>query len=52
MLFRSDAVYYEGEQAYVFCAEDGIARKTLVETGLYNDDKIEDVYKRQMSIWA
>lgn len=41
MLLPYDAVYYEGEQAYVFCAEDGIARKTLVETGLYNDDKIE-----------
>lgn len=41
MLLPYDAVYYEGEQAYVFCAEDGIARKTLVETGLYDEDKIE-----------
>ena len=41
MLLPYDAVYYEGEQAYVFCVEDGTARKTPVETGLYNEDKIE-----------
>lgn len=41
MLLPYDAVYYEGEQAYVFCVEDGAARKTPVETGLYNEDKIE-----------
>lgn len=41
LLLPYDAVYYEAEQAYVYCVEDGIAVKTPVETGLYNEDKIE-----------
>ena len=41
LLLPYDAVYYEAEQAYVYCVKDGIAVKTPVETGLYNEDKIE-----------
>lgn len=41
LLLPYDAVYYEAEQAYVYCVEDGIAVKTPVETGLYDEEKIE-----------
>lgn len=41
LLLPYDAVYYEDEQAYVYCVENGTAVKTPVETGLYNEDKIE-----------
>lgn len=36
-----DAVYYESEKAYVFLAENGVAKKTEVVTGLSNDSVIE-----------
>lgn len=35
-----DAVYYENGDAYVFVARDGVAVKTPVETGIYNDTDI------------
>ncbi len=35
-----DAVYYENGSAYVFVARDGVAVKTPVETGIYNDTDI------------
>lgn len=35
-----DAVYYENGDAYVFVAKDGVAVKTPVETGIYNDTDI------------
>ncbi len=35
-----DAVYYENGNAYVFVARDGVAVKTPVETGIYNDTDI------------
>ena len=35
-----DAVYYENGDAYVFVARDGMAVKTPVETGIYDDQNI------------
>ncbi len=40
LLIPYDAVYYQGETAYVYCVEDGILVKTPVETGLYDEDTI------------
>ncbi len=41
LLIPYDAVYYQGEQAYVYCVENDILVKTPVETGLYDDDTVE-----------
>lgn len=35
-----DAVYYEDNQPYVYCVEDGKAVRKDVSTGLYNEDNI------------
>jgi RND family efflux transporter MFP subunit len=35
-----DAVYYDGSQAYVYTVVDGKAKKTNIETGLYDNDNI------------
>lgn len=40
LLIPYDAVYYQGEQAYVFCVEKDLLVKTPVETGLYDEDTI------------
>ena len=37
LLVPYDAVYYEANQAYVFCDRDGVARRVDVTVGLYND---------------
>ena len=33
-----DAVYYDDNQAYVFCAVDGVAQRRDVTVGLYSDE--------------
>ena len=38
LLVPYDAVYYEDNQAYVFCAVDGVAQRRDVTVGLYSDD--------------
>lgn len=35
-----DAVYYDNNQSYVYCVEEGKAVRVDVTTGLYNDDLI------------
>jgi RND family efflux transporter MFP subunit len=35
-----DAVYYDGSQAYVYTVVDGKAKRTNIETGLYDNDNI------------
>ena len=37
-----DAVYHESERSYVYTAENGKAEKKFVETGLFDDEKIEN----------
>ncbi|WP_232729808.1 efflux RND transporter periplasmic adaptor subunit [Paenibacillus phocaensis] len=41
LLAPIDAVQYDGEQAYVFKVQDGIAVKVLVTTGKEGEDQIE-----------
>ena len=36
-----DAVYYDSSDAYVYTVESGVVRKTPVETGIFDDEKIE-----------
>lgn len=36
-----DAVYYENEGAYVYVMKDGIALKTYITTGIFDDEHIE-----------
>lgn len=38
-----DAVYHESEKSYVYVYNNGIANKTYVETGLFDEDTIEIV---------
>ena len=38
LLVPYDAVYYDDNQAYVFCAVDGVAERRDVTVGLYSDD--------------
>lgn len=40
ILIPYDAVYYENNQAYVYCVRDGEAVRVDVTTGLYNEDTI------------
>lgn len=35
-----DAVYYDGSQAYVYTVVDGKAKRTNIETGLYDNENI------------
>jgi RND family efflux transporter MFP subunit len=35
-----DSVYYDGTQAYVYCVVDGKAKRTNIETGLYDNENI------------
>lgn len=41
ILIPYDAVYFEGENAYVYCVEGDTLVKTQVVTGLFNEDTIE-----------
>lgn len=41
MLIPVDAVYYSGGDAYVYLYEDGIARMTQIEVGLYDSNYAE-----------
>ena len=41
LLIPYDAVYFEGENAYVYCVADGVLVKTPVATGLYDEETIE-----------
>lgn len=41
MTLPIDAVYHESEKSYVYTYGDGKANKVYVETGLFDDDKIE-----------
>ncbi|MBO5094219.1 MAG: efflux RND transporter periplasmic adaptor subunit [Lachnospiraceae bacterium] len=41
MLVPLNAVYYENENAYVYCIKDGKAVKTLVQTGITENDMVE-----------
>lgn len=36
-----DAVNYDNGQAFVYCYEDGTAKKTMVESGIYDGDTME-----------
>ena len=36
-----DAVYYENNGAYVYTVQDGIAQKTYVTTGIFDEENIE-----------
>lgn len=36
-----DAVYYESDGAYVYVVKDGTAKKTMVTTGLFDEENIE-----------
>ncbi len=40
ILIPYDAVYYENNQAYVYCIQDGTAVRVDVTTGLYDNDTI------------
>lgn len=40
LVIPCDAVYYDRGQAYVFVASNGVAVKTNVETGIYDDENI------------
>ena len=40
LMIPYDAVYYEDNQAYVYCVQDGYAKRTNVETGLFDDKTI------------
>jgi RND family efflux transporter MFP subunit len=35
-----DSVYYDGSQAYVYTVVDGLAKRTNIETGLFDNDNI------------
>lgn len=41
LLIPYDAVYFEGDTAYVYCVEGDTAVRTQVQTGTYNEDQIE-----------
>ena len=41
MVVPLDVVYYQSGKPYVYLAEDGVAKKTFIETGLYDTEKIE-----------
>ena len=41
MLVPVDAIYYSGGEGYVYVDEDGVARMTKVEVGLYDDQYAE-----------
>lgn len=41
ILVPYDAVYFEGDKAYVYCVENGVLVKTEVITGLADEDTIE-----------
>jgi len=36
-----DAVYYESQQAYVYCAKDGVATRTDITTGIADETNVE-----------
>ncbi len=36
-----DSLYFQGGETYVYCANDGIAEKRVVQTGLMNDEEVE-----------
>lgn len=40
ILIPIDSVFYENEEAYVFCSKDGKAVKTVIETGKSDDENI------------
>ena len=40
MIVPYDAVYYDNNQAYVYCAQEGYAKRVDVETGLFDDTNI------------
>lgn len=41
MLIPFDAVYYSNGEPYVYLVKNGVAKQTFVETGLYDESKIE-----------
>lgn len=41
MIIPLSSVYFNGDEVYVFVAKDGVAKKTVIETGIYNDKDIE-----------
>ncbi len=41
MTIPVDSVYYESQQAYVYCAENGKAVRTQIETGITNNESVE-----------
>lgn len=41
MTIPVDSVYYESQKAYVYCMEDGKAVKTIIETGITNNETVE-----------
>lgn len=41
MVVPLDVVYYESGKPYVYLVQDGTAKKTFIETGLYDTEKIE-----------
>lgn len=41
MVLPLDVVYYDSGNPYVYLIQDGIAKKTFIETGLYDTEKIQ-----------
>lgn len=57
MTIPVDSVYYESEQAYVYCMEAGKAVKTPIETGITNNENVEvksglTMDSRVITTWA
>lgn len=43
MLIPYDSVYYDNDGAYVYCNVEGRAKKTFIETGIFDEERIEVV---------
>lgn len=41
MVVPLDVVYYQSGKPYVYLVQDGAAKKTWIETGLYDNEKVE-----------
>lgn len=41
MVLPLDTVYYDSGKPYVYLVEDGVAKKTFIETGLYDNEQIQ-----------
>jgi len=41
ILIPYDSVYYDGDGAYVYCDVEGRAKKVVIETGIFDEERIE-----------